>query len=141
MSLETFVPTPKPVKIATRVVQVTDAKLGQMPALSRAVKPIYGLMFVADFMSILGEHAEDAMATIIAATDVTEAEAKALDQAQAVELLSAIFEVNAGFFIHHTRPAMTRAVQAAQDRIKMLAPAGPPSSPASPAADTASPSA
>lgn len=141
MTLETFAPIARGVPITGREVKVLPLKLGQMPAMSRAAKPIYGLLFVADFMAILGEHADAAMATICAATDVTEAEAASLDQAQAVELLSAIFEVNADFFIRRLRPAMTAAATAASDRIKMLAPAGPPSSPALQAEDTASPSA
>jgi len=141
MTLQTFAPVPRAVPINGREVKVLPLKLGQMPAMSHAAKPIYGLLFVADFMAILGEHADAAMATICAATDVSQTEAAELDQAQAVELLSAIFEVNADFFIRRLRPAMTAAVTAASDRIKALTPAGPPSSPDLPAEDTASPSA
>ncbi len=141
MTLETFAPTPRKIAIAGRTVSILPLTLGRMPAFSAAVKTVGGLLFVADYLTLLSEHSEDAARVIIAGSDVTPAEAEGLDAEQAVELLAAIYEVNADFFISRLRPAMTRAAEAATSRIKAVAPTmltGATSSPGLSSADTPS---
>lgn len=130
--LETFAPVPRIVTLNDGTeLQVLPLRLGRMPAFTKAVKPIAGSLFVADYFTILEEHPQAAIDTICAA-GFAPAMAQALYQDETVRLLSAIYEVNGDFFIQRLRPAMTQAAEAAKATVaKMAALTGEAPSPSS----------
>lgn len=122
MSLETFAPVPHVVTLNDgREVALLPLRLGQMPAVTKAAKPMGGLLLVADFLTILDDHAEAAADLIRAATPLDGGAVAALYQDEVVRLLTAIQEVNQSFFIQRLRPEMTQAALSATTRMKTLA--------------------
>ena len=133
MSLETFAPVPQVVTLNDgRSVALLPLRLGQMPAVTRAAKPMGGLLLTADYLTVLDDHPQDTIDLIRAATTLTAEAVDALFQDEVVRLLSAIQEVNQDFFIQRLRQEMTQAATSATARIKELASlAGVSSSPGS----------
>lgn len=141
MSLDVFAPVPHVVTLNDgRQVPLMPLRLAQMPAVTKAAKPMGGLLLVADFLTILDDHAQNAADLLQAATPLTAAEVAGLYQDEVVRLLSAVQEVNQNFFIQRLRPEMTQAATSATARMKTLAAlAGASSLPGSGSTDTTSP--
>ena len=145
-ALETFAPLPRRVRIATREVEVLPLTLGRLVAAAEAARPIGAWLTMGDYAVILEEHPAAARAVLVCAVGLTEAEADALDLAQAVELLSAHYEVNADFFARRLAPVMRQARAGARAALEQLtatvtgtATTGEKPSPGSASADTPSP--
>ena len=140
MSLDVFAPVPHVVTLNDgREVALMPLRLGQMPAVTNAAKPMGGLL-LADFLTILDDHAEAAADLIRAAAPLDAGAVAALYQDEVVRLLSAIQEVNQNFFIQRLRPEMTQAALSATTRMKTLAAlAGVSSLPGSGSTATTSP--
>jgi hypothetical protein len=121
MSLETFAPTPRTVTLNDgRRVDILPLRLRQMPAFTRAAKPVAGLLFIADYFTLLEEHPEVASDIIQTYLGWDAEVVGALFQDETVRLISAIYEVNGDFFIQRLRPAMTQATEGAAAQIAKL---------------------
>lgn len=143
MSLEVFAPTPLTVTLNDgREVAILPLKLGQLPAFTKAAKAPAPYLFAADYLTILEAHPADAIEMIRIAAPLSAEAVEGLWQDEVVRLLSAIYEVNQGFFIQRLRPEMTQALTTAKARIATLAAlAGVPSSPGSGSTGSALPTA
>lgn len=121
MSLDVFVPQPRTVTLNDgREIGVLPLRLGQVPAFVKASKAVAPYLFVADYMVVLNDHPQDAAEMIVVATALSADQAADLWQDEAVRLLTAIYEVNADFFVQRLRPAMTAAAGEAAQRIATL---------------------
>ncbi len=103
-------PVPVSVEIAGERIDLTPLKVGEVPAFARAVQPIAASLSVSpDWLALLAEHGEAAIAAIAIATRRPVEWWAGLDLDEAVRLAEAVFAVNADFFIRRLLPSVTQA--------------------------------
>ena len=103
-------PVPLSIEIAGERIDLTPLKVGEVPAFARAVQPIAaGLSASPDWLALLAEHGEAAIAAIAIATRRPVDWVAGLDLDEATRLAEAAFEVNADFFIQRVLPGLTEA--------------------------------
>lgn len=103
-------PVPVSVEIAGERIDLTPLKVGEVPAFARAVQPIAASLSVSpDWLALLAEHGEAAIAAIAIATRRPVEWVAGLDLDEAVRLAEAVFAVNADFFIRRLLPSVTQA--------------------------------
>ena len=113
-------PTGKEVLIRDKVYCITPFKLGQYPRVIKAITPLANVYSDAiknnlsqldTIMALLGEGGENAMDLIRLSTDETAEWVSDLNLDEGIELLGALIEVNADFFIKKILPQLTKAVE------------------------------
>ena len=113
MSKDTFAalpPVPAFVEIAGEHIELTPLKVGEVPAFARAVQPIAASLSASpDWLALMAEHGEAAIAAIAVATRRPVEWVAGLDLDEAVRLAEAVFGVNADFFIRRLLPSVTQA--------------------------------
>lgn len=103
-------PVPVSVEIAGERIDLTPLKVGEVPAFARAVQPIAASLSASpDWLALLAEHGEAAIAAIAIATRRPVEWVAGLDLDEAVRLAEAVFAVNADFFIRRLLPGVTQA--------------------------------
>ncbi|GJQ55596.1 MAG: hypothetical protein HKUEN07_21650 [Rhodocyclaceae bacterium] len=103
-------PVPVSAEIAGERIDLTPLKVGEVPAFARAVQPIAASLSVSpDWLALLAEHGEAAIAAIAIATRRPVEWVAGLDLDEAVRLAEAVFAVNADFFIRRLLPSVTQA--------------------------------
>ena len=103
-------PVPVSVEIAGERIDLTPLKVGEVPAFARAVQPIAASLSASpDWLALLAEHGEAAIAAIAIATRRPVEWVAGLDLDEAVRLAEAVFGVNADFFIRRLLPSVTQA--------------------------------
>lgn len=103
-------PVPVSVEIAGERIDLTPLKVGEVPAFARAVQPIAASLSASpDWLALLAEHGEAAIAAIAIATRRPVEWVAGLDLDEAVRLAEAVFAVNADFFIRRLLPSVTQA--------------------------------
>lgn len=107
----TFPPQPQSLEIAGDTLALTPIRVGEVPALLAAIKPIAPHLVNGDpdWLALLTEHGDailDALA-IVARRPREWVEALSLDDA--VQLATALFEVNVDFFVQRVVPAIQSA--------------------------------
>ena len=103
-------PVPVSVEIAGERIDLTPIKVGDLPAFARAVQPLAASLSASpDWLALLAEHGEAAIAAIAIATRRPVEWVAGLDLDEAVRLAEAVFEVNADFFIRRLLPSVTQA--------------------------------
>jgi hypothetical protein len=107
---KTFPPEPVVVTLSGTALELTPIRLGELPRLLSAVRPIAAdLSGDPDWMALLGQHG-DAVLELLAITARCErAWIDDLSLDDAVRLAAAVFEVNADFFVAHVVPAIQSA--------------------------------
>lgn len=104
-------PVANTIVIGGESLDLTPIRVGELPALSRAIQPIVSSLSdpQPDWIALISEHGDAVIdAVVIAARRPREWVAN-LDLDDAVRLASAVFEVNADFFIRRLLPSMTEA--------------------------------
>ena len=103
-------PVPVSIDIAGERVDLTPLKVGEVPAFARAVQPIAASLSASpDWLALMAEHGEAAIAAIAVATRRPVEWVAGLDLDEAVRLAEAVFGVNADFFIRRLLPSVTQA--------------------------------
>ena len=103
-------PVPLSIEIAGERIDLTPLKVGEVPAFARAVQPIAASLSASpDWLALLAEHGEAAIAAIAIATRRPVEWVAGLDLDEAVRLAEAVFAVNADFFIRRLLPSVTQA--------------------------------
>ena len=103
-------PVPVFVEIAGERIDLTPLKVGEVPAFARAVQPIAASLSASpDWLALMAEHGEAAIAAIAVATRRPVEWVAGLDLDEAVRLAEAVFGVNADFFIRRLLPSVMRA--------------------------------
>jgi len=116
-----FPPQPQSIEIAGDTLTLTPIRVGEVPALLAAIKPIAPQLMSGDpdWLALLTDHGEailDALA--VAARRPREwVEGLALDDA--VQLATVLFEVNADFFVQRVVPAIQRAAVRIERSVKV----------------------
>ena len=103
-------PVPVSVEIAGERIDLSPLKVGEVPAFARAVQPIAASLSASpDWLALMAEHGEAAIAAIAVATRRPVEWVAGLDLDEAVRLAEAVFGVNADFFIRRLLPSVTQA--------------------------------
>jgi hypothetical protein len=103
-------PLPVSIEIAGEKIELTPLKVGEVPAFARAVRPIAASLSVSpDWLALLAEHGDAAIAALAIATRRPVDWVSGLDLDEAVRLAEAVFAVNADFFIRRLLPSVTQA--------------------------------
>ena len=103
-------PVPVFVEIAGERIDLTPLKVGEVPAFARAVQPIAASLSASpDWLALMAEHGEAAIAAIAVATRRPVEWVAGLKLDEAVRLAEAVFGVNADFFIRRLLPSVMRA--------------------------------
>ena len=122
-------PVPLSIEIAGERIDLTPLKVGEVPAVARAVQPIaVGLSASPDWLALLAEHGEAVIAAIAIATRRPVVWVAGLDLDEAVRLAEAVFGVNADFFIRRLLPSVTQAAARIGQALESPTPGAPPSS-------------
>jgi hypothetical protein len=107
---ETFPPVPQVVTVAGVAVELTPIRLGELPRILAAVRPIAAdLSAQPDWLVLLARHGEAVLELLALATRRDRAWIEALALDEAVTLAAAVFEVNADFFVRRAAPSIASA--------------------------------
>lgn len=133
---ETFPPSPKVVTVAGTAVELTPIRLGELPRLLAAVRPIAAdFSAEPDWLDLLARHGEAVLELLTLATRRDRAWIEGLALDEAVTLACAVFEVNADFFVRRVAPSIAQA----SERLAPILSAGTTPSPGSSPPATATP--
>ena len=103
-------PVPDAIEIAGDRIDLTPLKVGEVQAFARVVQPIVASLSASpDWLALMAEHGEAAIAAIAVATRRPVEWVAGLDLDEAVRLAEAVFGVNADFFIRRLLPSVTQA--------------------------------
>lgn len=137
---QTFPPVPQVVTVAGTAVELTPIRLGELPRLLAAVRPIAAdlsadLSAEPDWLDLLARHGEAVLELLALATRRDRAWIEGLALDEAVTLAAAVFEVNADFFVRRVAPSIARS----GERLAPILSAGTTPSPGSSPPATATP--
>ena len=122
-------PVPLSIEIAGERIDLTPLKVGEVPAFARAVQPIAASLSASpDWLALMAEHGEAAIAAIAVATRRPVEWVAGLDLDEAVRLAEVVFGVNADFFIRRLLPSVTQAAARIGQALESPTPGAMPSS-------------
>ncbi len=107
----TFPPQPQSLEIAGDTLALTPIRVGEVPALLAAIKPIAPHLVNGDpdWLALLTEHGDAILDALAIATRRPREWVEALSLDDAVQLATALFEVNVDFFVQRVVPAIQSA--------------------------------
>ncbi|WP_131111582.1 DUF6631 family protein [Sulfuricystis thermophila] len=109
---QTFPPAPRVVTVAGTALELTPIRLGELPRLLAAVRPLAAdLSAEPDWFDLLARHGEAVLELLAITTRRERAWVNDLSLEDAVTLAAAVFEVNADFFVGRVVPAIQGAAQ------------------------------
>lgn len=90
---------------------ITPIRVGELPAFARAIQPIVSGLSDSrpDWIALISEHGDAVIDAIAIATRRPREWVAGLDLDDAMRLASAVFEVNADFFIRRLLPSVAEA--------------------------------
>ncbi|MEW5837168.1 MAG: DUF6631 family protein [Pseudomonadota bacterium] len=133
---QTFPPVPLVVTVAGTALELTPIRLGELPRILAAVRPIAAdLSTEPDWLDLLGRHGEAVLELLALATRRDRAWIEGLALDEAVTLAAAVFEVNADFFVRRVAPS----IEQGGERLAPILSAGTMPSPGSSPPATATP--
>lgn len=109
---QTFPPAPRVVTVAGTALELTPIRLGELPRLLAALRPLAAeLSAEPDWLELLARHGEAVLELLAITTRRERAWINDLSLDDAVRLAAAVFEVNADFFVARVVPAIQGAAQ------------------------------
>jgi hypothetical protein len=100
---------PAPVKTSQGEIGVLPLKLGQLPAASKALRPLLeALESGLSWPAVLENHTGEAVTLMALCTGQSEAALNELELAEALEVAAAVIEANADFFVKRVMPMANR---------------------------------
>ncbi|HEX7123448.1 MAG TPA: DUF6631 family protein [Gemmatimonadaceae bacterium] len=106
-----FPPQPQSLEIAGDTLALTPIRVGEVPALLAAIKPIAPHLVNGDpdWLALLTEHGDAILDALAIAARRPREWVEALSLDDAVLLATALFEVNVDFFVQRVVPAIQSA--------------------------------
>ncbi len=106
-----FPPQPQSLEIAGDTLSLTPIRVGEVPALLAAIKPIAPHLVNGDpdWLALLTEHGDAILDALAIAARRPREWVEALSLDDAVQLATALFEVNVDFFVQRVVPAIQSA--------------------------------
>lgn len=112
-------PLPILLEIAGETLEITPLKLGELPAITRALRPIAAQLSVEpDWLALLDEHGDALIEALSLMCRRPREWLAALALDEALQLAEALFASNADFFIQRLLPSLLRVSQ----RLRTLMP-------------------
>ena len=116
---DAFPPAPVMLDIGGDTLEITPIRVGEVPALINAVRPfIAQLSAEPDWLALLAEHGEALICAIAIASRRPPEWVADLAMDDAVRLATAVFEVNADFFVQRLAPAVQHAALRVNGRLR-----------------------
>jgi len=123
VDFQTFPPVPQVVTVAGTALELTPIRLGELPRILAAVRPIAAdLSAEPDWLALLARHGEAVLELLALATRRDRAWIEGLALDEAVTLAAAVFEVNADFFVRRIAPKVGDLAQRLNGRLAGLTP-------------------
>lgn len=106
-----FPPQPQSLEIAGDTLALTPIRVGEVPVLLAAIKPIAPHLVNGDpdWLALLTEHGDAILDALAIAARRPREWVEALSLDDAVQLATALFEVNVDFFVQRVVPAIQSA--------------------------------
>ena len=118
---KTFPPDPVIVNLSCSALELTPIRLGELPRLLMVVRPLVSeLTSDPDWLALLSQHGDAVLDLLAITTRRERAWINDLSLEDAVLLASAVFEVNADFFVAHVVPAIQGAAQRLAPTLRSL---------------------
>lgn len=116
-------PVTTSIVVNDETIELTPIKIGELPALSRAVQPLTSHLCASpDWLALIAEHGDALIDALVIAVRRPREWVAALELDDAVKLASTVFEVNADFFIQRLLPSITEAAARLETRMPGLMP-------------------
>lgn len=109
MNLDTYINEPAVCLVGGKQIAVRPLKIKQIPAFTRAVAPVMGLLTGGDLLSAVGIAGDDLIKAVSIATHEPVEWLGDLEADDFVKLASTVLEVNADFFVRRLTPEINRA--------------------------------
>lgn len=111
-------PVATSIVIADETIDITPIKMGELPALSRAVQPLAAHLSASpDWLALIAEHGDALIDVLVIAVRRPREWIATLQLDDAVRLASHVFEVNSDFFIQRLLPSVTDAAARLETRM------------------------
>jgi len=106
--LDTLIPPSRELILGGEAVTITPLKVGQLPALLRAITPFMQRLTSPeiDWLALLGEHGEALLSALAVVMNKPRAWVDALETDEALLLAATLIEVNADFFTQRVLPRL-----------------------------------
>lgn len=122
-AFDAFPPAPVMLDVGGESLEITPIRVGEVPALIKAVRPFAGqLSAEPDWLVLLAEHGESLLCALAVAARRERAWVERLSLDDAVRLAAALFEVNADFFVRRIAPKVGDLAQRLNGRLAGLTP-------------------
>jgi len=108
---DAFPPTPQPLEVAGVELPITPIRIGEVPALLAAVRPFAHQLVDGDpdWLGLLADHGDALITAIAVASRRPKEWVESLAMDDAIRLATALFEVNADFFVQRVVPTIQHA--------------------------------
>jgi hypothetical protein len=114
-------PVASTIVIGGETIDLTPIRVGEIPAFARAVQPVAGFLLASpDWVALISEHGDAVIDAVAIAIRRPREWVAGLEIDDAVHLASAVFEVNADFFIRRLLPSLTAAAARIEARMPGL---------------------
>ena len=121
--LNTLIPETFDLNIAGESIEITPLRLGEFPAMLKAVKPFAEQLDAdPDWLFLLAEHGEALLDALTVACRRPREWVDELALDDALELAASVFEVNADFFVQRVAPNVTNMAERIGRRLDGLMP-------------------
>jgi hypothetical protein len=118
-----LVPQTLELDIAGERIEITALRLGEFPAMLKAVRPFAAQLEAdPDWLSLLAEHGEALLDSLAVACRQPREWVDGLAFDEALKLATAVFEVNADFFVQRVAPNITELAERIGRRLDGLMP-------------------
>ncbi|MES9843231.1 MAG: DUF6631 family protein [Candidatus Sedimenticola sp. 6PFRAG5] len=118
-----LVPETLELDIAGERIEITPLRLGEFPAMLKAVRPFAAqLEEDPDWLSLLAEHGEALLDSLAVACRRPRDWVDELALDEALKLAASVFEVNADFFVQRVAPNVTELAERIGRRLDGLMP-------------------
>ncbi len=109
--INTLAPQPERLVIAGKDIDILPVKVGQLPRLLAAIKPILAELTAGDMMAALSAQPDQSLEAIAILCGQPRTWLDDLDMDDLVKLAGVCLEVNADFFVRRLAPAIQTASQ------------------------------
>ena len=117
----TFPPEPVVVTLSGTALELTPIRLGELPRLLAVVRPLAeDIGTDPDWMALLGRHGDAVLDLLAITTRRERAWVNDLSLEDAVQLVAAVFEVNADFFVAQVVPSIQGAAERLAPTLRTL---------------------
>lgn len=116
--LDLLVPQAQALELAGQHLAISPLVLGELPAMLKAVRPFAEqLSGEPDWLALLCEHGDALLAALALASRQPRDWVEALALDEAITLATAVFEVNADFFVRRVAPKIGALAQGLNGRL------------------------